>query len=93
MWVTAAEAAPVELLVMIQPIRPSVPTNVYGATKRLAGNDRVGCRSTHRAGFLVVRFGNVLGQPGQRGAASSKRPDCHGRAESPSITRIMERYF
>ncbi len=49
---------------LFQPIKPSDPVNVYGATKRLA--EMIVLDAAHRTkrAFSVVRFGNVLGSRG-----------------------------
>jgi len=64
-WVlaTAAIAAEVEKFVLVSSDKAVNPTNVMGATKRLA---EIVCRSLSGRGtqFVIVRFGNVFGSAG-----------------------------
>src|SRR5215470_6964965 len=64
-WVvaTAAISAKVEKFVLVSSDKAVNPTNVMGATKRLA---EIVCRSLSGRGteFVIVRFGNVFGSAG-----------------------------
>jgi FlaA1/EpsC-like NDP-sugar epimerase len=64
-WVLAmgAVAAKVEKFVLVSSDKAVNPTNVMGATKRLA---EIVCRSLQGRGtnFVIVRFGNVFGSAG-----------------------------
>jgi FlaA1/EpsC-like NDP-sugar epimerase len=64
-WVLAraAVAARVEKFVLVSSDKAVNPTNVMGATKRLA---EIACRSLQGTGtqFVLVRFGNVFGSAG-----------------------------
>ena len=64
-WVVggAAVAAKVEKFVLVSSDKAVNPTNVMGATKRLA---EIGCCSLQGRGtqFVIVRFGNVFGSAG-----------------------------
>ena len=64
-WVVAraAVAAKVEKFVLVSSDKAVNPTNVMGATKRLA---EIVCRSLQGRGtqFVIVRFGNVFGSAG-----------------------------
>ena len=64
-WVlaSAAVAAKVEKFVLVSSDKAVNPTNVMGATKRLA---EIVCRSLQGRGtqFVIVRFGNVFGSAG-----------------------------
>ena len=62
--VQAALDADVERLVMISTDKAVKPSNVYGATKRLAEMLVIAAASQNSRAFTVVRFGNVLGSRG-----------------------------
>jgi len=60
--VNAARAVDVNQMVLISTDKAVAPSNVMGATKRLA--EAVVCSSMHRERSCIVRFGNVLGSAG-----------------------------
>lgn len=62
--IQAALDADVERLVMISTDKAVKPSNVYGATKRLAEMLVLTAASQNACAFTVVRFGNVLGSRG-----------------------------
>lgn len=62
--VEAATNANVERLVMISTDKAVKPSNVYGATKRLAEMIVLDAARQKSRAFTVVRFGNVLGSRG-----------------------------
>lgn len=62
--VNAALAAQVERLVMISTDKAVRPSNVYGATKRLAEMIVLDAADRFGKAYSVVRFGNVLGSRG-----------------------------
>ncbi|MCP4139284.1 MAG: polysaccharide biosynthesis protein [Chloroflexi bacterium] len=62
--VDAALEADIERLVMISTDKAVSPSNVYGATKRLAEMLVLDAAKQKSRAFTVVRFGNVLGSRG-----------------------------
>ncbi len=62
--VDSALASDVERLVMISTDKAVSPSNVYGATKRLAEMLVLDAAKQNARAFTVVRFGNVLGSRG-----------------------------
>ncbi len=62
--VNVALASNVERLVMISTDKAVSPSNVYGATKRLAEMLVLDAAKQNARAFTVVRFGNVLGSRG-----------------------------
>ena len=89
--VDCALAADVERLVMISTDKAVNPSNVYGATKRLAEMLVLDAAKQNARAFTVVRFGNVLGS---RGSIIPKFKRQIARGGPVTITHPdMERFF
>ncbi len=89
--VQAALDADVERLVMISTDKAVNPSNVYGATKRLAEMLILDAAKQNARAFTVVRFGNVLGS---RGSIIPKFKRQIARGGPVTITHPnMERFF
>ncbi len=89
--VQVALDADVERLVMISTDKAVNPSNVYGATKRLAEMLILDAAKQNARAFTVVRFGNVLGS---RGSIIPKFKRQIARGGPVTITHPnMERFF
>ena len=89
--VNTAIAANVERLVMISTDKAVAPSNVYGATKRLAEMLVLAAGKQKSRAFTVVRFGNVLGS---RGSIIPRFKNQIARGGPVTITHPdMERFF
>ena len=89
--VNTALASDVERLVMISTDKAVNPSNVYGATKRLAEMLVLDAAKQNTRAFTVVRFGNVLGS---RGSIIPKFKRQIARGGPVTITHPdMERFF
>ncbi len=89
--VDTALKANVERLVMISTDKAVAPSNVYGATKRLAEMLVLDAAKQNARAFTVVRFGNVLGS---RGSIIPKFKRQIARGGPVTITHPdMERFF
>jgi FlaA1/EpsC-like NDP-sugar epimerase len=60
----AAERSGVSRFVLISTDKAVAPSNIMGASKRLAEECVVGAGRRHKLPYVVVRFGNVLGSRG-----------------------------
>ena len=89
--VNTALAADVERLVMISTDKAVAPSNVYGATKRLAEMLVLDAAKQKSRAFTVVRFGNVLGS---RGSIIPRFKRQIARGGPVTVTHPdMERFF
>ena len=89
--VQAALDAEVERLVMISTDKAVKPSNVYGATKRLAEMLVLTAANQNARAFTVVRFGNVLGS---RGSIIPRFKRQIARGGPVTVTHPdMERFF
>jgi FlaA1/EpsC-like NDP-sugar epimerase len=89
--VNTALKSDVERLVMISTDKAVKPSNVYGATKRLAEMLVLAAGKQKSRAFTVVRFGNVLGS---RGSIIPRFKNQIARGGPVTITHPdMERFF